>query len=235
MRLDNLNDPPWSLKEALLALIAVFAVNNLLALMLRWVGFNLSPFAFFTFASILQTSGIIAIVFYFVLARHHAGGKSLGLKSREIGRYLLTGLGGGVLIFLVVVLSGLAVERLFPAPAELQPFAQLVVNAKTWTQLAVLLVLGVILAPVGEELYFRGFLYPALRSRLGVPLSLLLSGGFFGIMHFDLLRFLPLALGGVGLAWLYERTGSLYTAIAAHSFWNFVMLALLLLSRGNPG
>ncbi|WP_227764972.1 CPBP family intramembrane glutamic endopeptidase [Zhaonella formicivorans] len=225
--------PPWGLVDAMLALVLVFIINNSMGFIAKALGIRWSTLGFFTFASVLQTAGIIGVVFYYALVRYHTGGRALGLSARDLGRYIFTGLAGGVLIFLVVMLSGIFVQRFYPVTAELQPFAQLVLNANTWPQLAVLFVLGVVLAPLGEELYFRGFLYPVLRSYLGVPAAVLLSGGFFGLLHFDLLRFLPLALGGAGLAWLYERTGSLYTSIAAHGLWNFVMLALLAAKNPN--
>lgn len=83
-------------------------------------------------------------------------------------------------------------------------------------------VLFVVLAPVAEELFFRGFLYGALRNRFG-PLSAAAVGGLiFGSLHvFTGLEAVPLLVAlGVILCLVYERTGSLYPCIGIHALNN---------------
>lgn len=46
-------------------------------------------------------------------------------------------------------------------------------------------------------------------------------------MHRDLFRLIPIAVGGIGLAYIFERTKSLWASIFAHSTWNTVMLLLM--------
>jgi membrane protease YdiL (CAAX protease family) len=58
--------------------------------------------------------------------------------------------------------------------------------------------------------------------------GIVLSALFFSIMHFDIYRLLPIAAGGAGLAYLYERTGNIWTNIIAHAVWNGVMIALII-------
>ena len=83
----------------------------------------------------------------------------------------------------------------------------------------------VILAPVGEEFFFRGFVYRALRSRLRVAIAAPLAGAAFGVVHAfpggdNWVVVPPLAVTGVLLCLLYERTGSLLPGIAAHMIVN---------------
>ena len=70
----------------------------------------------------------------------------------------------------------------------------------------------VVLAPIAEELFFRGFFFAGLRSRWSLWPSALLSGAIFGLVHAPTgpTAAIPLAGLGVGLAWLYNKTGSLY-------------------------
>ncbi|HWH43943.1 MAG TPA: type II CAAX endopeptidase family protein [Thermoleophilaceae bacterium] len=78
--------------------------------------------------------------------------------------------------------------------------------------------LFVVLAPIGEEFFFRGFLYRTLRSRFRVLPAALFAGAVFGSIHvFTGLEAVPI-LGGLGviLCLLYEKTGSLYPCIALH-------------------
>ncbi|HEX2233227.1 MAG TPA: type II CAAX endopeptidase family protein [Thermoleophilaceae bacterium] len=84
----------------------------------------------------------------------------------------------------------------------------------------------IVVAPVAEELFFRAFFYRALRSRLRVWSASLIDGLVFGALHFQGLstvEILPvIALVGVGLCLVYERTGSLFAVIAIHAAFNTV-------------
>jgi len=224
--------PSWKLGESLAILVFIFLINNFLAFILKALGFfKLPPLAYFSFANLLQTFSILFFVWLVVFVKYGEDWSALGLGLAGWGKAFKQGLWAGLGIFFIVAWAGAFLERLFPISAELQPFARMVLEAKTGPELFLLFLLGAVLAPVGEEVYFRGFLYPSLKSHLGVWGGIVFSGMVFGMLHFDFLRFFPLALGGIGLAFLYERTGSLYSCIAAHGLWNFVMLLLLLLSR----
>lgn len=85
---------------------------------------------------------------------------------------------------------------------------------------ALLALLAVVLAPLFEELFFRGFLFRGLARTWGWPLGAIVSGAIFGAVHLQLTVFIPLFGLGVVLAWVYERTGSIWTAILLHAVFN---------------
>jgi membrane protease YdiL (CAAX protease family) len=89
-------------------------------------------------------------------------------------------------------------------------------------------ILAVALAPVIEELMFRGILYRWIRDRGRPCLALWGSALLFGAIHFNLLAFLPLTLFGVLLAWLYQRSGNLLLPIFTHAFFNLINLLAIL-------
>jgi membrane protease YdiL (CAAX protease family) len=98
----------------------------------------------------------------------------------------------------------------------------------------VLRLLGsVLLAPVFEELIFRGLLYGSLRASLSWPLAAIGSALVFGLAHgYGPTGFLSVLLSGLLWAWVYERTGSLLPCIVAHVVNNaLVALTLLLVLR----
>ena len=84
----------------------------------------------------------------------------------------------------------------------------------------------IVVAPVAEELFFRGFFYRALRTKLRVWSAALIDGLVFGALHFqglDSAVILPvIAAVGIGLCLVYERTGSLFAVIAIHAAFNTV-------------
>ena len=80
---------------------------------------------------------------------------------------------------------------------------------------------SVIWAPLGEEVAFRGVLYPALRSRFGVAPATAVSAAIFALAHgYGVLGFVAVFWSGVLWALAYERTGSLWPGIIAHSAGN---------------
>jgi uncharacterized protein len=86
----------------------------------------------------------------------------------------------------------------------------------------------VVVAPLCEELFFRGFLYRILRGRLGLWPALVIDGSLFGAVH--LASGGPLAVAliaplGFLLCLVYERSGSLYPCIALHALNNSIVAA----------
>ena len=86
-----------------------------------------------------------------------------------------------------------------------------------------------VLAPIAEEIFFRGFVYVALRSRLGVGAAAGLDALLFASVHYrggDWWIALPVvAVLGLVLCLVYECVGSLYPLIAIHALFNAFYLA----------
>jgi membrane protease YdiL (CAAX protease family) len=99
-------------------------------------------------------------------------------------------------------------------------------------------VLAVLVAPVAEELYFRGILFRSLRDRHGFWLGAIVSGLIFGAVHyvpapwqdFMLLQSI-MVFTGIALAWIYERRGNLVADIAAHMAFNAIGVILIFAAR----
>ncbi|HEY6103632.1 MAG TPA: CPBP family glutamic-type intramembrane protease [bacterium] len=91
----------------------------------------------------------------------------------------------------------------------------------TAAQTVWIVLLVCVLVPIGEEIFFRGFVYGTLR-RWGVVAGIVLSSLFFGAVHQQIVHFLPIAILGVILALLYERTGSLLPGMVVHAVNNLV-------------
>jgi hypothetical protein len=96
--------------------------------------------------------------------------------------------------------------------------------------IAWLIFLLAVVVPIGEEMFFRGFVYGGLRARWGVTIALLISAAFFAVVHLQIVHGLPVFVLGIGFALIYERTGSLLPAIVAHGVNNVV--AVLAVLRG---
>jgi membrane protease YdiL (CAAX protease family) len=90
-------------------------------------------------------------------------------------------------------------------------------GAQAWIGVIVAFVAFVLLAPLAEELFFRGLLFAALRGRLGPHWTPVVTGVIFGALHGEPRAFISLALLGIVLGVLYERTGSVIPGILLHA------------------
>jgi uncharacterized protein len=87
-----------------------------------------------------------------------------------------------------------------------------------------------VVAPIGEEFLFRGYVFTALRNWRGPWTSAVITGLLFGLVHVGsapLLDLVPLAVLGSALCLLYRQTGSLYPCIALHSLNNSIAFGSL--------
>jgi membrane protease YdiL (CAAX protease family) len=91
--------------------------------------------------------------------------------------------------------------------------------------LAVLVV--AIIAPIVEELFFRGFVYASFRQRWGVATAAILSSVLFALFHQDPFTYIPIVIIGIALALLYENTGSIWPSVMLHSLNNLISIVVL--------
>jgi membrane protease YdiL (CAAX protease family) len=84
----------------------------------------------------------------------------------------------------------------------------------------------VVVAPITEELAFRGILQNGLKNWMPVWLAIPLSAMVFSAAHADYYAFVPLAVMGMAFGILYHKTGSLRANIALHALNNAAALAL---------
>jgi membrane protease YdiL (CAAX protease family) len=94
-------------------------------------------------------------------------------------------------------------------------------GAHQWTLLALAFVMFGLLAPVSEELLFRGLGFASL-GRHALPLT----AALFAVAHRLPALLVPVFLAGLAIGWLRRRTGSILPGLAVHASLNIVGLAL---------
>lgn len=92
----------------------------------------------------------------------------------------------------------------------------------------------VIVAPITEEMFFRGFLFKGLREKYGWVNALMFSSMIFAIFHGQLATLLPTFLLGALFSYLYQRTDSVFPGMFLHFTVN-AMGALVLLFANQTG
>jgi membrane protease YdiL (CAAX protease family) len=92
-----------------------------------------------------------------------------------------------------------------------------------------LVLLAVTVAPVGEELFFRGHVFRYLSVRAGTGIAYLASTVIFAVVHLNPSAFPAYLVAGGVLAWTYRRWRCLRIPMIAHATWNAISVGFLLL------
>lgn len=152
-------------------------------------------------------------------------------KRRYAGIGMLTGLGGvGISAVVAAVVTTIA-EKLQgapPAPPDQIPLEQ----DPTALVLVILAISTVLLAPLAEEVFFRGMVHQSVRRRWRFVPAMLLSSSLFAVAHIDPLVVPSIFALAVVLTIMYERQRSLWVPIIAHATFNVVGFSATFLLAG---
>lgn len=172
-------------------------------------------------ANILAELFLLLAVALFTVGKYKVSWAALGLRLPRRGSWwlplALLGSAMAVIWAYFAVLAALGTEPSGNIPEEVFDNVPLVV-------LVGVLSLG--LAPVMEEIFFRGFLFGGLRGRWGVFWAALGTGFLFALAHVDPLVFIPFATVGMLFAWGYVYSGSLLASMIAHLLFNGLSFGL---------
>lgn len=138
-------------------------------------------------------------------------------------------LSGWLMITPVVMLAGWLLVKVFGDPGGSNPLLELVLLSRDPLALILLSLTAVVLAPLFEEVIFRGVLLPVLARRVGFTAGALLNGLLFAMAHISIGELIPLTVLGTGLALVRLRSGRLLPCVLMHAVWNAVTFANLLL------
>lgn len=175
------------------------------------------------FAAYVLTVGFMA---WLVRQRHGSGfarGIFWNLPEKQIA---LTALAGGAVMAMLSEISSGLLQRWTPKNLPIEEYFK---NAASGYALALF---GVFVAPVVEELFFRGFLYPALERWIGVVAGLVLTSAAFSLLHGGQLGeawapMLVLFLLSAVLTAVRIRTRSVATCVLVHMGYNATLFSIM--------
>jgi membrane protease YdiL (CAAX protease family) len=176
--------------------------------------------------TLMQNVALVGAAYGFAAMSGRPSGADFGLRRtrfwHSVGVLLLVWIGFLLLSWIWSVVLNLDEQQTLPD--------ELGADGPLPNVLAVVVLITVV-APLGEELFFRGFFFGALRNWRGPWVAAVLTGGVFGAIHAGSSPagyLVPLAFFGLGLCLLYEWTGSLYPSIALHALNNSIALGATL-------
>lgn len=186
---------------------------------------NISNISFIVLYGI-QVLLMMGVVWFIALHKRKGRLRDLGLRYYSIGKTLWYTLISLIAIFAVSFIYVYVMNTVFVIEAPVSKIEILVKNRSISN--TILLVVVSFIGPVIEEVFFRGFLYSAFKKNWGVLPALFISSFLFSIVHMQLYSFIPLMIIGWLLAYIFEKTKSLFPAIFLHGVYNLILILILL-------
>jgi membrane protease YdiL (CAAX protease family) len=226
--------PVWKLGELIRIVLLVAFVLALLPFvhvsLTAWSSMRLIDDHLWSLVAMLVLEGwFVLVVWAFAAGKSKGLLALLGMSRRTALRSIRQGLAGYAAVFpwifalLFVVVRACQAIGLEPPVEEIH---KLLFERQGPLVLGLTLVLACVVGPAIEELFFRGVLFAALRSRTSKWVAMLASGALFALVHTNIVGFVPIMALGCFLAALYERTGSLLSPIAVHVFHNTLLVGI---------
>lgn len=224
---------PWGLSEAARVLLAIMVMTVLgwwLALVLaHWGGLQLTEQAGWALVwqSVFSHWSAIFIVLW-VMGKYgirwtpgflHRGWR----WHRDVGRGLIAYVAAMPYILLYAALYQVWLQSRGYEP-ELQDAMRIYAELPAGGVRVYFVFLALMLAPVAEELLFRGVLLPALSRRFGIGAAIVISSALFALMHMHVPGLVPLFLLSIALSVAYIYTQSIIVPIVMHLIFNSISL-----------
>jgi len=155
----------------------------------------------------------------------------LQLNFLPIKDAIIEGIKGWLTIVPFVLLISLVMNSLIDNQNGSNPLLEIVLNNDSYFSFILLCFTTTILAPLFEEIIFRGVLLPTLSKDFGIILGIIISAFIFALAHLSLGEMPPLFVLGVGLGITRIASGSLLSSVIMHSLWNGLTFLNLFLLR----
>jgi membrane protease YdiL (CAAX protease family) len=196
-------------------LIRAGVISSSEALSMASGNFTAATFWLLIVSDIVSVALIVALVLSFYKEKL----SSLGFTTKQLPKALLYGVVGFVVAFSLAYIAGYPIEQHFGVDPTQQALSQ---SATVSGLLPLVILSGVIIAPIAEEIVFRGYLYKAFRDRFKPWYATIMSAALFSAVHLEPLAAVQLFVIGVVLAYVYEKTDNLMAPIALHVLNNAV-------------
>ena len=240
-RARRVGERSWSAHEAMalvllilltqaFLMLALTAVNRLRWLPDEWV--VAASLFVQTLAIPLVALGAVSVV---IRRQGISWGPAFGLTLRDLPRGCLRG-ACGYLAFMPLVVAAalvyLAVLKQLHYPLESQSAVQILFGPGQPAWLRIYLALAAVtMAPFGEELFFRGILFPAAARITGAAPAAVIVALLFALIHFHVPSIIPLWVVAIGFSVVYAESGTLVAPVVMHALFNAVNLLILFLSK----
>ena len=169
---------------------------------------------------------LVPLAWYFIVNRSNFKDalSRLKLVSQNLDKAFLWGILSAIVIFIIIFVMEVALIQIGIKPQDLSNFPELQ-KLFSWPTLFFLIAIQ----PIGEEIFFRGFLYDKIENYAGGEFAVVITAVLFGIAHMSYGKEIPvimIILMGLVLGFIVYKTRNLYSSIIAHIVFNVTSFTL---------
>lgn len=183
--------------------------------------------------AVMNIAGI-SVIMYFVTKKYDQNICSVGFCFKNFFTNVFYGTAGYIAflppLFLILLITFFVTKFLGYKP-PVQAIVQVFIEEQSVGLLWFSVFFAAIFGPFAEEIFFRGFMYPAVRKKFGIWGALISTSILFSLLHAHIVGFFPIIALSLLLTYLYEKTGSLVSSITVHVIHNLSMVFLVFLVR----
>lgn len=233
-----LSEKPWKGEAVLrlvLGLFVAFGIGGLAVEIVEKFGAKLSSIDrqfIETVCLTISFQGLgLVLVAWFLREQQLSWSAAFGFRSSSPVRVILLGAIAGLLVLPIawgLQELSVSISNIFDLDTTPQEIIKKLQSGKeTPSHQAYLFFVAVLVAPVIEEILFRGIFYPTIKQLGFRRIAFWGTAALFAATHMNVQTFLPLFFFAVILTLLYEETDNLLTPIIAHSAFNAANFLLL--------
>lgn len=218
------SEVPWSVRDVWLGVImAVVIVAAAWGVAYLLFSLSDSPVSDLWIALFMALTELLFLVpvWWFVVRKYRASTKTLGFV-RFKPSVVAAGFGLLIAFYFFNGLYAYLLRRVgLQEQTDLTPVLREL--STPWP----LILTGVLIAPLAEETFFRGFVFAGLRARYDWRWAAAISAALFAAAHMEITFFIPAFILGYLFAYLYQRSNSIWPGMIIHFLMNAIAFTIM--------
>ena len=208
---------PWAVREVLFGILAAILLSGAVV----WITFQLPDTGSFLMIA-YELAYLLPVIVILLIKK--AKPEAVGFRSFEIKNLAV---GCGLLLGTYAIIF---VHNLLLLAFGIAPQGEILTEFFGHEYFGTLVFVGVIVAPLVEEIFFRGFVFSGLRQKYNWKVATFLSSALFAIAHLQWVALIPTFLMGVVLSYLFHRSKSILPGIILHLIVNSFAFGMVYLA-----
>ena len=226
----------WGIKEALFAVLVSIAGPIVASIGIGYALSSISSISdgyplielYVLLMSFMAQIIMLSSVWFLAFHKKKLSLNKLGIKKPDAHLFLRFVPAAVLLTLLVPVLYSIAISLLNMTYLQPASLPESIVSNRV--SVLIFATMAVFVAPFVEEVFFRGFIYPAIANKYGVIVSAVLTSILFGLAHIVAANAIIAFFIGLILVYVYHQTTNLLAPILVHSAFNQISVIIIMVS-----
>ncbi|KAF0091635.1 MAG: CAAX amino terminal protease [Fusobacteria bacterium] len=219
----------WDISETFLGFAIYYLVFSLVDVIAS--NFNISKDNVFLISSIVSVITLFTIL-YLQISKGKGSTKKLETTSKNNSRDFLIGVISGITLGSIVVLSVFNDEMGIFSLLSIK-YMRTFLYPNGIINMILFFIVFVIAIPIAAEMFFRGYMYPALEKHYNLIIAAFVTSIFSSIFLSGSISFLLLFIAGLVFAFLYQKTEAVFCSIVSHMTFNLIITLIIFIKGGN--